>query len=288
MRRLVIAALLIAALSVVFRAQAPSYSLSGPTLPSGCVVGNVFWVSNGSTVTPYYCSSADTWSEWGAAGGGGGSVPAGSIVLVASGSCPTGFTESAALNGKTLVGTVAANADVGTTGGSDSPTPTGTVAWPAGVPTFAGAALGTHAHGIGSFATSAHSGTAVADHASHTHTYNTVIAHTHGFTDLRGAATGGATTNWNISTAAADTSSTVTTLLTASTGSASGTTAGPSATLTHSVTQPSAHTLSGSSEAVTGGTPAGTNTWPAGVPTFAGVALDNRSAFVRVIFCVKD
>jgi hypothetical protein len=46
------------------------------------------------------------------------------------------------------------------------------------------------------------------------------------------------------------------------------TSAGPSATLTHAVTQPNAHTLSGSSEAVSAGTPAGT----VSTPTFTGSA----------------
>lgn len=53
-----------------------------------------------------------------------GGVPAGSILLVNSGTCPSGFTEVAALNGVALRGTVAANKDVGTSTGSDSATPT--------------------------------------------------------------------------------------------------------------------------------------------------------------------
>lgn len=63
-----------------------------------------------------------------------------------------------------------------------------------------------------------------------------------------------------------------------------GTSAGPSATLTHGVTQPNAHTLSGSSEAVTGGTPAGT----VAAPTFTGTQGDNRQAFIRMIPCSKN
>lgn len=56
----------------------------------------------------------------GVACGGGGSVPIGAIVFVISGSCPAGYAEVAALNGRMPVGTLAANANVGTTGGSDS------------------------------------------------------------------------------------------------------------------------------------------------------------------------
>jgi hypothetical protein len=97
----------------------------------------------------------------------------------------------------------------------------------------------------------------VADHASHTHTYNQVIAHTHtipvGATDDTAAPFDRADAGTNASGANATTAS-------GSTGVATGTTAGPSATLTHSVTQ----------------------------PTFTGTAFDNRSSFVRVIFCQKD
>lgn len=53
-------------------------------------------------------------------GGGGESVPAGAILLIKSGTCPTGYTEESDLDGKTLIGTLAAHGDVGTTGGSDT------------------------------------------------------------------------------------------------------------------------------------------------------------------------
>jgi hypothetical protein len=108
-------------------------------------------------------------------------------------------------------------------------------------------------------AISAHSGTAVADHASHTHTYTDVVNHTHAITitdpghthtaavfatDANGSnfdrsAGGGAQ-----GTATTDSSTTGITASSADPagGVATGTTAGPSATLTHSVTQPSAHT----------------------------------------------
>jgi hypothetical protein len=44
------------------------------------------------------------------------------------------------------------------------------------------------------------------------------------------------------------------------------------------------HTLSGSSESVSAGTPSGTNA----KPIFTGTQFDNRPAFVKVIFCKKD
>jgi hypothetical protein len=97
-------------------------------------------------------------------------------------------------------------------------------------------------------AISAHAGTAVADHASHTHTYTEVPNHLHTL------ATGtGASGNFSQVIGTVDTTSggvggtpTQTALGTLSGnpvgGVATGTTAGPSAALTHSVTQPSAHT----------------------------------------------
>lgn len=58
----------------------------------------------------------------------GAALPSGLITMILAGSCPTGFTEVSALNGKMLRGTVAANGNVGTTGGNATITPTGTVA----------------------------------------------------------------------------------------------------------------------------------------------------------------
>lgn len=61
----------------------------------------------------------------------GAQVPSGMIMLTLSSACPTGFTEVAALNGKFVQGTLAANSNVGTTGGSASITPTATSTTPA-------------------------------------------------------------------------------------------------------------------------------------------------------------
>lgn len=55
-----------------------------------------------------------------------GGLPSGVIVFVDTGSCPTGFTEQA-FSGKYPLFTVAANADVGGTGGSTTYTPAGTM-----------------------------------------------------------------------------------------------------------------------------------------------------------------
>lgn len=158
--------------------------------------------------------------------GGGGGLPSGAIILIISGTCPSGYAEETNLNGRTLIGTLAANADVGTTGGADTVTP------------------------------STHTGAAVGDHASHTHTYTDVIAHTHVVTSQ--TATTGSATSYEHGTLDTSSAEAEVTEVTGSTGVATGTTAGPSAALTHAVTQPATH-----------------------------AAIDNRSAFVRLIACKK-
>jgi hypothetical protein len=67
---------------------------------------------------------------WGPSSCGSSSMPTGLITLVVSGSCPSGFTEVTALDGKMLRGTLAAHGDVGTTGGNATITPAGTVSQP--------------------------------------------------------------------------------------------------------------------------------------------------------------
>jgi len=74
-------------------------------------------------------------------------IPSGLITMVLSGTCPTGFTEATALNGKMLQGTLAANGNVGTTGGSSTITPTGSIS----TPTFTGTPFSSvinHTHTI--------------------------------------------------------------------------------------------------------------------------------------------
>lgn len=181
------------------------------------------------------------------------------------------------------------------TSGAATATPAGTVSQP----TFTGDALGTHSHGAGTLATSAHAGTAVADHASHTHSYTDVIQHTHtvsitdpghnhtqnphshgmaeGQTDGAGNfadRSNAASPATMVTDSATATNNANTTGITASTANpagsvASGTTAGPSATLAHSITQPADHTMSGSTQAVGAGTPSGT----VSQPTFTGQAM---------------
>lgn len=139
---------------------------------------------------------------------GGSGVPTNGIILTLQSACPTGFAEVAALSGAMPLGTVAANTDVGDTGGSDSIT---TV-------------------------------------LNHTHTVNVNDpGHTHGLQRYP-----------------------------TTTGGSSGYTADTSMSGT-----PTAVTLPMAS-ATTGITATTSN--PAG-----GVAsIDNRSAFVKVIFCAKS
>lgn len=210
-----LAALLLARFGLA--AQDPGSMASRVQRPASCANGEV--LTYNSTSQQYECQPA----------GGGGGVPAGAILLIVSGSCPSGYVEETAFNGRLPLGTLAANSDIGTTGGSDNITPAGTVSQP----TFTGNAL-----------------------AGHTHDYSTVIAHTHTQTVNTGST--GSQLGYGIDTST--TGSQNTGLSTASTGSATGATTSVSA-----------------------GTPAGT----VSQPTFTGTQFDNRSAFVRVIFCRK-
>ena len=281
--------------------SAPAFAQSqggnGAMLPPACRFGEMFFKS-GASAGPYWCSGVDTWS---AIGGSSEGVPAGANFLIDSGTCPTGYTENTALSGKALIGTIAANGDVGTTGGSDTITPAGTtaaisagtpagtnsaptftgtawsapaIAWPAGVPThtgtaatFTGTALGTHAHEL----------------------------------------------PWQIPTTTTIRQIAVATFGTGTSRAATAVSAAGTANTTSAAVA--------LSQAVSAGTPAGTVTitsqgtiaWPAGVPTigaytpagsisapvftgtalgththtFTGTPFDNRSAFVRMIVCKK-
>lgn len=276
----------------------------GTSLPSTCSIADVYVLT---AVTPglYICTSLDTWQNIIPP------VPSGTILLTLT-SCPSGYTESSALNGKMLRGTIVANGDVGTTGGNDSITPTGTnsaptftgdnivssatsggtpagtnsslsftgsawtapaVSWPVGVPTAANES--SHTHSVTAVGTNGtvsitpllnaivwpvgvptHSGTAISDHTSHTHTYTDIVNHVHvetinsattgstgsGFPALLDATTSGGPTSLWMSTA------------NPTGGIATGTSAGPSITLTHTVSNQ------------------GTIAWPAGVPTTSGAS----------------
>lgn len=121
-----------------------SYIANGSGSPSGaCINGSVYIeASNGHIWT---CSGT-AWTDTSAAASG---PPSGFIGMIASGSCPSGYGEVSALSGSMPYGTVAANGDVGGTGGANSITPTiatltaaaQVITWPVSVPAFTGAAL---------------------------------------------------------------------------------------------------------------------------------------------------
>ena len=256
-----------------------------------------------------------------------GSIPSGSILLVDAGTCPTGFSEVAGLNGKTLFGTVTANADVGATGGADNITPAGTnsapgftgdavasngvsagtpagtnstssvtplgtvaapaISWPAGVPTFAGAAF--------------------SNVINHTHAVNvTDPGHTH-LTQRYPTATGGSsgfTIDTSMSGTLADNTLPVKANATGVTATSSNPGGGvasitPAGTIAWPVGVPTntVPAFTGSSSTVSAQTFTGSalgthshNTTATGIvaaPSFTGSSFDNRSAFVKVIFCKK-
>ena len=183
-----------------------------------------------------YGNGSDEWSAlpYAHASAGGEAFPVGAVYINVTGVNPAtelGYgTWSAFGAGRVMVGYDAGDADF------DAAEETG---------------------GAKTKAISAHSGAAVADHAAHTHSYTEVPNHVHIIASGQGShqhgmdegTTDGSGTFMDRSNAAAATNA-VTNLATLpemvtnnpTGGVASGTTGNPSATLTHSVTQPSAHT----------------------------------------------
>lgn len=88
----------------------------GDQPPATCMAGD-FFTRTGASPAPCVCGTTNTWTCITAGGEG---VPVGSILLIKAGTCPSGYAEETALDGKTIIGTLAANGNVGTTGGSDS------------------------------------------------------------------------------------------------------------------------------------------------------------------------
>jgi len=281
-----------------------------------------------------------------------GSIPAGLITFVITGACPTGWTEDVSLAGKTLFGTLVANADVGTTGGADSITPT-VNSLTAAAQTFSGSALGTHSHTSTSLVAAAQTFTgssttvgaqtftgdtttvpaetvnsltaaaqtvnsltaaaqtftgtpssAIVNHV-HVETINSSLtgATGNGFPALLDASTSGGPTNLWMSTAnPTGGAATVTPAGTLGTSAVTGTmnSSAVTGTLNSTSITPLGHnssnsitplgsnassTVSGSTTSDSAGTPTGTNGTSAVTGTLN--SFDNRSSFVKVIFCKK-
>ena len=194
----------------------------------------------------------------------GTSIPSG-LIAISLTSCPSGWTEVSALNGKMLRGTVAANGDVGTTGGNAMITPTGIVSQPTlainaytpvgtvTAPTFTGSQGATSATSAGTPA-----GT------NSTATVATVSGNKAGTSSGAFSTIGGSSPGSNITV--------------------------PAETFTGSVMATHTHTL----------TPAGTNSVPTFTgtvatmtgtvtqPTFTGTPLDPSPPYLKVIFCSKN
>lgn len=201
------------------------------------------------------------------------SIPTGLITMILSGTCPIGWTEATALNGKMLRGTLAANGDVGTAGGAATITPTGTVTQPTltmnsyipagtvAAPTFTGSSVTTSAVSAGT-----------------------------------PAGTNSTTTSGSTAISATATAAVA---VTTGSGNSMATNAHTHPTHTHTVP---AETFTGSAMATHThtDTAAGTNSAPAftgsaatltgtvSQPTFTGSAVDPSPSFTRVIFCSKQ
>ncbi len=199
---------------------------TGAALPASCSPPSVFLVTG--SVAFAVCTATNVWTPMLTAP----VAPSGLITLVTSGTCPAGYTELTALSGKTLIGTTAANGDVGATGGADTITPAGTNQ----ALTFTGSSANTSA----------------------------VTAGTPAGTNAASATTGNcAATNLAIGTGAATSCKATAPNLTVSAQTFTGSALG---THLHAVTA----------------------TGTINTPTFTGTPADNRSAFIKVIFCQKQ
>ena len=123
-----------------------TFSGTAPTVTCGAGLGSGTWSTNtlaiNVTTGAMYTCVAGTWTSVGAPGPG---VPSGALIAIASGTCPSGFTENDSLAGVTVVGTTSGAGNVGNTGGSSSYTPAGTNS----TPTFSGAVDTTSAVSAG-------------------------------------------------------------------------------------------------------------------------------------------
>lgn len=231
--------------------QLPGTAIStGSGTPTNCGASDTYAPGSiyiQSTNGHVWTCSGVTWTDNSAAGAG---VPSGLTAMVVSGACPSGYTEVTALNGAMPYGTLNANGNIGTTGGADSVTPT-VASLTAAAQTFTGSSATTSA---------VSAGTPAGTNGTITFTpVGTVTPDTFGTTKFTTSGSG----------TAAFTSVTGGHVFTGTAGTV------PAETFTGSAMATHTHTL----------TATGTNSTSAVTGTLN--SLDNRSAFVRVIFCTK-
>lgn len=267
--------LLILCLCVALSSRAVAQVAYGTLAPATCIagVGALFYQTSTPPVI-YVCAADGTWTSITAYVP---TVQSGSALLIFSGTCPDDYTESAALAGKTILGTVAANMDVGTTGGSDAITPT-VASLSAAAQTFTGSSANTSGVSGGTPAGTnsalTFTGTASTTVVNHVHTLATGTTATGNFSQVIGTVdttsggTGGTPTQTTLGTRSVATVN----------GAADYTPAGTinTPTFTGSALGTHLHAL----------TATGTN----GASAVTGTlnAFDNRSAWIKGIFCVKD
>lgn len=272
--------------------------------------GNVGSTGGSDTITPAGTNSAPTFTGNSVASSAvSAGTPAGTVAA------PT-FTGSSASTSSDSAGTPAGTNSTGTV------TPSGTIAWPAGVPTAANESAHTHSESL-TAAAQTFTGTPSSCVANHVHveTINSSIsgATGNGFPALLDASTsGGPTSLWMSTANNTGGSATCTYAGTNGTSAVTGT-SGAGSAHTHTISWPAGvPTLTGSSsttsaQTFTGSalgnhshtvTATGTNSAPAftgsalgthshtttatgsvSAPTFTGTQGDNRSAFLRVIVC---
>lgn len=90
----------------------------GASLPGICTIGSIFILNAGPARGTYFCDTVNTWTSI---------PPQGSLMFFTSNiQCPAGYSEATDLDGKILLATTIAHANVGTTRGNTNITPPGT------------------------------------------------------------------------------------------------------------------------------------------------------------------
>jgi hypothetical protein len=234
-----------------------------PISPIGCGEGDR--VSYRSATKDFGCTPA--------------SVPTGSILIIDGttlSACPSGFTEIASLNGKALRGTVAANGDVGTAIGSDTATPT-VNSLTAAAQVFTGSALGTHTHSVTS------------NVAQNVFT-NPTITWPAGVPTLAmnsytpaGTIASSSQTKFTTNASGSNANTTAARTFVGTPATLTGTNSWPAGVPTASGGSVSLTNNAVTSEATSGGTPAGTNGTSAVTGTLNSISTIPAS--IRVIFC---